>query len=64
MTEVKEALHIQFLDGTNTWRTSVSNVTPVDQMIQNEMRMVKRMYPNYRVRAVGMKSGRVYDILN
>lgn len=60
---MSEYIQIQFLDGAKNWRTSVSCVINNEQFINKEMSMLKRMYPNYRVRAIGQTSKKIYDML-
>ena len=56
-----ERVDIQAQDTSGVWRT-YHTTDNQSQKILIEMQILKRNYPNYRVRAVD-KNGRVVDIL-
>jgi hypothetical protein len=58
----KEQVAIQVQDVTGVWRTYHITMNE-SQRVLSEMKSLQRTYPNFRVRAVELNSGRVVDIL-
>ena len=60
---MKESIAIEILDESNRWLRIVSGVLNNGQSIARALKDNKRIYPKYRVRAVGSTSGSLYDML-
>lgn len=58
-----ETIRVEFLDISGAWYPVQTNIVNRPQTIANSLTQVKRQYPNNRVRAVGMDTGRLYDML-
>jgi hypothetical protein len=58
-----EKIAIEFLDESGHWKRSTSGILNNSQSISRSLNDAKRMYPKYRIRAVGHDSGRLYDML-
>jgi hypothetical protein len=63
-SESSEDISIEVLMKGSTWNRVEGGVPNRSQSIARAMEMAKKRYKDNRVRAVGSKSGRVYDMLS
>jgi len=61
---MNEKIAIEILDGSNRWLRINTGILNNSQSISRSLLDAKRIYPKYRVRAVGSISGSLYDMLS
>jgi len=61
--ESPEPIALEFLDGANSWRKFQSGIQNNAQTIAWALNAAKKVYPKNRIRAVGEKTGRFYDMV-
>jgi hypothetical protein len=62
-TETPEPIALEFLDAANNWRRVQTGVYNSGQMIAFALNAAKKIYPTHRIRAVGQKTGKFYDMV-
>jgi hypothetical protein len=62
-TETPENIQIEVLGVDDNWRRVEGGVPNRAQSIARSLENAKKRYPKNRVRAVGQKTGRFYDML-
>ena len=62
-TETPENIQIEVLGVDDSWRRVEGGVPNRAQSIVRALEYTKKRYPKNRVRAVGQKTGRFYDLL-
>lgn len=62
-TETPEPIQIEVLGSDNNWRRVEGGIENRSQSISRALGFAKKRYPKDRVRAVGQKTGRFYDML-
>jgi len=62
-TETPEIIQIEVLGVDDSWRRVEGGVPNRAQSIARALEYTKKRYPKNRVRAVGQKTGRFYDLL-
>ena len=62
-TQEYESIAIEILGNDNQWRQTDGGINNNPQAIARAMEIVKKRHPSNRVRAVGQKTRRFYDML-
>jgi len=62
-TETPESIQIEVLGSDNNWRRVEGGIQNRSQSIARALEFAKKRYPKDRIRAVGQKTGRFYDMM-